>query len=679
MPVPSFSRRVRGRLAELRAAGPRVARAAAPRVSRAFDERRTDRHDDERRTDRRDDRGPVRRTERWVRRNGDAAAGFFIVCGDDPLALRLVEELASRYNFNVTVILPSRTRNHGPQISRIASVRVVEAEQVTAEALRAARVGSADALALVEPNDMANINSALLAQELHPGLRLVVRMFNMSLGYRVRRLLPDCTVLSDAAMAFPTFLSAALGEVELHHVRVQGRTLYAANRDQVHPRQIMCGLALSSPTNAPLSTDAPDGGPELLPADQDRANLVLAVADGTGTLPLAPDPETGELPSAGRRRRRYQWRLPALREALRMLVDRKLWLAAAGLVALLVLGSIALPLVRGGGLSPLQAAYVTLLTAVGGAQADTAISSGEQLIQVVVTLAGLALVPVITAAVVEAVLNARLALALGRLRQPVADHVVVVGLGNVGTRVIRGLHEFGVPVVAIDRAETARGVELARRLNIPLIIGDASAEATLRAACVETSRALVVLSTDDNVNLEAALNGRALKPDLRVVLRLFDGDFARRVQRAFGVALSHSVSYLAAPAFAAALMDRDVLGTIPVGRRVLLVAEVPVGPGSELDGRLVGDATSPNEAFVIGLHVHLALRPRWTPPAGQRIEGRDRLIVIATRAGLARMVERTTSPPPLPPPQQPAEPPAGQDTRPAGPAVLAERAWDGSG
>jgi len=629
VPVPSFSRRVGGRLADLRQAG-RVARAAAaPRVTRVFEERRP----------------PQRK--------------LFIVWGDDPLAHRLVEELAVRYNFEVTVILPSRRRNHGPLIARIEGVRLVESDELDAGALRAARVEAAEAMALVQPNDVANIDAALIGQELNPRLRLVIRMFNMSLGHRIRHQLPECTVLSDAAMAAPTFLSAALGEVELNHVRMQGRTLYVARRDEVRPHQIMCGLAVSAPGMATGSTEVAEDGPEVLPADQRRAELVLAVADGTGPVSAAisGDPENGDLKAGRRKRRRYQWRLPALREALRMVVDRKLWLAAAGLVGVLILGSIVLPLASGERISPLQAAYITLLTAVGGANADaTGLSGWHQVTQVVVTLAGIALVPVITAAVVEAVLNARLALALGRLRQPVADHVVVVGLGNVGTRVIRGLHEFGVPVVAIDRVATARGADLARRLDIPLIIGDASHEATLRAASVNTCRALVVLSTDDNVNLEAALNGRAIKHDLRVVLRLFDGDFAKRVQRAFDVPLSHSVSYVAAPAFAAAMMDRDVYGTIPVGRRVLLISEVPVAPGSGLDGQTLVEVNVPGEVFVIGLQTHLEPRPLWTPPIASRIKARDRLIVVATRAGLASVVERTAAPAPAAAPGLPQAP-----------------------
>jgi hypothetical protein len=42
---------------------------------------------------------------------------------------------------------------------------------------------------------------------------------------------------------------------------------------------------------------------------------------------------------------------------------------------------------------------------------------------------------------------------------------------------------------------------------------------------------------------------------------------------------------LAAPAFAAALLEREVIGTIAVDRRVLVIAEVPIEAGSELDGQ----------------------------------------------------------------------------------------------
>ena len=141
-----------------------------------------------------------------------------------------------------------------------------------------------------------------------------------------------------------------------------------------------------------------------------------------------------------------------------------------------------------------------------------------------------------------------------------------------------------------------------------MIIGDASRTETLAAASVATCRALVVVSTDDVTNLETALLGRAAQPDLRVVLRLFDGEFADRVRRAFNINISRSVSYLAAPAFAAAMLGRQVLATIPVRRRVLLVAELPIGDG-------------------------LAAR---APDRGRRSTGRHEARLLAIRTGATR-------------------------------------------
>jgi Trk K+ transport system NAD-binding subunit len=152
---------------------------------------------------------------------------------------------------------------------------------------------------------------------------------------------------------------------------------------------------------------------------------------------------------------------------------------------------------------------------------------------------------------------------------------------------------------------------------------------------------LVVLSTDDVVNLEAAINGRAMNPDLRVVLRLFDGDFADRVERAFRIDVSRSVSYLAAPAFAAAMLQRDVIGVIPVNRRVLLIADVPVCAGSFVDGVSVADVQGLDGVRVVA--VSRAGRTRWSPPPSTDLEADDRLTVVATRDGLGRVVAATSA------------------------------------
>jgi Trk K+ transport system NAD-binding subunit len=566
-------------------------------------------------------RATVRRTIQRARRqpDGEPPPHRLIVCGDDPLAHRLVEELVDQYRVRVTVILPSRRRAHGPQIARLRSVTVIESEELDDDAFRRADLASADALALVRQDDVGNIHAALRAQEINPKLRLVIRMFNANLGEGVRRLLRDCRVLSDAAMAAPAFVSAAMGEVAPVHVRLAGRTLYVARRDEVRSRDVVCGLATAAA--------GPGEEPDLLPDDQSRADLVLAAANGMGRHPAAG--------RKGYRKRRLR--------TLRALVNRKLRIAAVVLVGLLIVGTIILKIARGTDTSWLDAAYLTILDTLAGANPDPEATPLVKVTETMLTIVSIALIPVITAAVVEAAVNARLAIAMDRLQEPISDHVVVVGLGNVGTRVIRRLHDLAVPVVAIDKDDNARGVPVARKLGIPYIIGEASAEETLRAASVQTSRALVVLSTDDATNLECALQGRGLKDDLRIVLRLFDGDFANRVQRAFGIPISRSVSFLAAPAFAAAMMEREVVGTVSVDRGVLLIAEAPVCAGSELDKASLAAVNDLGEVRVIAVIVEDGSTV-WAPAQDRRLSPDDVLFVVATKAGLGRLLARTAAP-----------------------------------
>jgi Trk K+ transport system NAD-binding subunit len=422
-------------------------------------------------------------------------------------------------------------------------------------------------------------------------------------------------VLSDAAVAAPFFVAGALGELAPSYVRLPGRTLYVARRSDVAADRVICALA---------DTRVP-GQPELLPADQDTADLVLALADGQAGLGAATTHRGGRDPL-----RTLWWRVAAS-------FNRKLAIATLGLVALLGLGTV--PFASMGGFSLADALYLTLLDAAGAAQPDTNLSAVNKLTQTMVTIVGISIIPLVTATVVDAVVSSRLATALGNPR-PIAGHVVVVGLGNVGARVVRQLHDLGVPVVCVESDDNARGVPLARRIGVPIVFGDASREDTLRAAYLGASRALVAVTRSDVTNLEAALHGRAMRQDLRVVLRLFDSDFAERVQRNFNMTISRSVSYLAVPAFAAAMLDRQVLGTIPVGRRVLLITEVPVHAGSQLDGVACDTINTARQARVIAIHRHATDTLELPAPRDHRLTKGDRLIVLATRS-----VARTTAHP----------------------------------
>jgi len=538
-------------------------------------------------------------------RRADRRGDHLIVCGDGPLSYRITEELTSRYGERVTVILPDRRNHHGPQISALPRVRVLEYPELSSQAFTDADVQSARALAVVWQDDVGNLHAGLRAQELNPGLRLVLAIFNGRLGDHIRMLFPDCTVLSGTAMSAPSFVAAALDQPAPSHVRVQRRTLYVARPDDVAPGAVVCGL-----------TDDHDD-PRLLPPGEglrDQAHLVLAVADGTPRNPLARSPNPAR----------------ALAGLLRRLVWHKFGLVFTALLAVIGIGLALLATVY----SLSDALYLTLMDLTGSALTRSQDTPAEKVAQVMLTVDGMAFIPVITAIVV----GARLTGSVRRAPRPASGHIIVVGLGNVGTAVTGQLHDLGFDVVCVDNNPNAPGIPMARQMGLPVVIGDAFREQTLRAAHLDTCLALVSVTSLDIVNLETALTARALRDDLRIVLRLTDDDLAERLEKTTGNTISRSVPYLAAPAFATAMLEHQVLRTIDVGRHVLLIAEIRVADQAGLAGSLISDTEQDGQARVLALQTSGAAALDWSPQRGYLLAAGDRLIVLATRRGLGRFL-----------------------------------------
>lgn len=172
------------------------------------------------------------------------------------------------------------------------------------------------------------------------------------------------------------------------------------------------------------------------------------------------------------------------------------------------------------------------------------------------------------------------------------------------------------------------------------------------------------MTSSDTTNLEAALYARSVKPDVRVVMRLYDNEFATAVYRTLreahpaALTRSRSVSHLAAPAFAGAMMGRRVLGAIPVERRVLVFAALEVAGHPLLEGRTIEESFRPGSWRVIALdsaapanrRPDLGTQPGyddarkpalvWALRPGYVLRPQDRVVIAATRRGLAELLGR---------------------------------------
>ncbi|WP_030391855.1 NAD-binding protein [Kitasatospora purpeofusca] len=600
-------------------------------------------------------------SEGWGTPPVEPIGQHYIVCGGNALAHRLVLELVEHYEVPVVVLVPDRTRDHAPRIEQLDGVAaVVEYTSVTEEALRAVRVETARGIALVDGSDQENIHAALSAQGHNPGIRIVLRMFNQRLGSNIERLLRNGTALSGSATAAPAFADAAL--TRPNSVQVGDRFLHIAYDDDIAAdricvvadridRQDLGRIRLlpdqegDSASFVRLAGEFGDGGPIRSATEARRATEAAPAS-----APDEPSSATGgvaalqTLPSEPAVRipwwRRLRWRLL---DTLRFFTSARLRVVLITALAAVLFAFGLLWYLNGDFAWSL---YASLLDLAGAAQPDqpgTGDGSGtggtwQRIAQVVITFCGITFAPVATAIMVEVLASGR----RGQHRSPGAgtrDHVVVVGLGNVGTRVVAQLHGLGVPVVGLESDPQARGISAVRALGVPVVVDDGPLAEQLRRARLKHSRAVVAVSGDDATNLEAALEARAVRPDVRVVLRLFDDSFASHVYATLDNVVSRSTSYLAAPAFAAALMGREVLGTLSVFRHVLLIAELPAELGTGLIGLNRHDLEDTGGVRVLA--VRLARSPRlyhWNYADRTRtLEPGDSVVVAATRSGLARL------------------------------------------
>ncbi|MES4881428.1 MULTISPECIES: NAD(P)-binding protein [unclassified Streptomyces] len=633
-----------------------------------------------------------------------------VVCGDDGLAHRLAAELRGVYREQVTLVVPpSGRRVRQPVVGRARAAsaalldmvtaavnrsgngdqggagregagregggRELEATEPTEDVLADAGVERAGALALVYDDDETNIRAALTARRLNPRLRLVLRLYNRRLGQHIEDLLDQSaalatgdgdatgsgaaesstTVLSDADTAAPALAATALvGTSKI--VETDGLLLRAVERNPPLPGQVadpgLCTLALLSATsNDPAGADGSEDsgeGPQLLP---DAA--AVQAATGRGTVALEQVSYSGPSLPAGRAS------VPPFAE----LFSRRLRWSLAGLAACVVALAVALMVVTDD--HPVHATYVTLLDLFSINEPAHNADIGRQILQLLSGFVGLLLLPVLLAAVLEALGTFRTATALRKPPRGIGGHVVLLGLGKIGTRVLTRLREMNIPVVCVEADPEARGLATARRLRVPVVLGDVTQEGVLEAAKIQRAHSLLALTSVDTTNLEAVLYGRSVRSGLRVVLRLYDDDFATAVYRTLRAAhpgaltRSRSVTHLAAPSFAGAMMGRQILGAIPVERRVLLFAAVEVAGHPQLEGRTVGEAFRAGAWRVLALEVadgsasgegeadEEGEAPResrlvWDLPDTYVLRGEDRVVLAATRRGLAELLGRRT-------------------------------------
>jgi Trk K+ transport system NAD-binding subunit len=569
-----------------------------------------------------------------------------ILCGLGRVGARVLEYLLAT-DFPVVVI----DNCCAPDDPRLGRARLVRGDCRLRQVLEQAGVVGARGVLILTSDDLVNISTALMVRSLDAEVRVVVRMFNQNLIARLGKTVHNVYALSTSILTAPLLALTALTGQALGAFRLDdgpcGRR--QVTEVTVGPGSPLLGgsvSAVTAPHEALVLAHVPAGAPARFFLDVDPGARL-----GAGDQLVV----CGEPHAVARLLGRAEdidpvvrWANPLrrnLRVLWRTLSEVDLAVKICGAVLFLVIAASTLTLRIFWRESSADALFRTIsLMATGADMHETEYKDAWLKVFVsVLRIAGAALTAAFTAIVTNYLLRARLGGALEVRRIPDGGHVIVCGLGNIGYRVVEELRAYEERVVVIELSASGRFVGTARRLGVPVIVGDATVREVLRQAHSTTARAVVAVTDSDLVNLEVALLVRDLNPGQRVVVRLSDPNLAVSLRQNANIRFALSVPTLAAPAFVAGLFGDRVLSVCLVHGRLLAVLRLHIGPQ---DTALIGStvrAAAVNYRL-LPLALSAAAGTEHARPLDARLAAGDELAAIVALPDLERLLRREAVP-----------------------------------
>jgi Trk K+ transport system NAD-binding subunit len=536
--------------------------------------------------------------------------GHVIVCGLHAEGLRTIEQLhlaGAR-----VVVVDDRP---DPRLVRIVQgwgIRHLESDSRVPETLTEAGLAGAVALIGVESDDLHTLETALLARELRPDIRVVVQMRNPAVGRAVGE--SGVAVLDVARLSAPSLVEACLQtghhEVEIGGFRFLAVTHPATGRGTMRALYGDLAPVAVKPVGAEVVV-CPGRDHRVKPGDTvtvlgtreeliemrvlapDKVPVVLVGARYGGVRSLDHDSDdSGDAPSMGL----TGWVRNLVRSLLSA-ADRRIWTVLVLLLVLVIASTAVLRLgyrneAGGRGMSVLDALYFTIETIGTVGYGDFYFrdqGSGLRLYAIGLMIVGAIMATAFFALLTNVLVSQRIEESLGRLRVTrLSGHVVVVGLGSIGIRVVERLVRKGSQVVVVEPDQDNRYLAQARALGVPVVDGDATQAEVLDSVHLSHAKAVAVLTSDDLVNIETGLAVRDLlgrdSREIPLVLRLFDRRLAKTLQSGFGFSSVRSTAALAAPWFVGAALGLEVLSTFYVADTPMLVASLLITAEGGLDG-----------------------------------------------------------------------------------------------
>ncbi|BAY82358.1 TrkA-N domain protein [Calothrix parasitica NIES-267] len=279
--------------------------------------------------------------------------------------------------------------------------------------------------------------------------------------------------------------------------------------------------------------------------------------------------------------------------------------------------------------------YITISLLLGGYADFLYTESPKNLIVQLVSLAlavtGTAFVGVLYALATEKLLSTKFLFSNRRPEVPEEEHIVIIGIKRVGSKVAQLLQEFRQPVVAIVLEDDFDPNHLP---DIPLFTGDL--DESLSKVNLSSAKSIIATSEDEMLNVEMGLKTQKINPKSSLIIRTFGQRLSENLAQMLPKSQIISAYAVAAEAFAGAAFGENILDLFRLHNQTVLVTEYQFSEVDSLNGLMLSEIAYGYGVVPIS-YQNPPRSPELMPKNYKKIEPGIRLVVLATIDGLKRM------------------------------------------
>jgi voltage-gated potassium channel len=183
------------------------------------------------------------REDEWQVAIASTYRDHIVVAGIGRLGFRIVQQLLDSGEDVVGIEIDAE----GEFVRRVMDwkVPVILGNAIHPDVLVQAGVEQANAVIPCTENDLTNLEIALIARELHPGIHIVLRMFDHDMAQKVARGFSINTAFSTSALAAPAFAAAATRS-DIAHAFYVGDQLLNVSEFTINPGSELVGQQIST-------------------------------------------------------------------------------------------------------------------------------------------------------------------------------------------------------------------------------------------------------------------------------------------------------------------------------------------------------------------------------------------------------------------------------------------------